>query len=144
MWCSRLGHEKSHSLCVAFLFLDGSLWEKLVSMFWEYSHSTVERPLWRANVCQSQSLSCAWLCNPMDCSPPGSSVHGILQARKLDWVAISSSRGSSPPRNWTRVSYTGRWILHHWATWETLPLLIAAPNWWPYKGAHRKPTFQLC
>ena len=35
------------------------------------------------------------LCNPMDCSPPGSSVHGILQARILEWVAISSSRGSS-------------------------------------------------
>ena len=36
-----------------------------------------------------------WLCNPMDCSPPGSSVHGILQARILEWAAISSSRGSS-------------------------------------------------
>ena len=40
---------------------------------------------------------CPTLCNPMDCSPPGSSVHGILQARILEWVAISSSRGSSPP-----------------------------------------------
>ena len=38
---------------------------------------------------------CPALCHPMDCSPPGSSVHGILQARKLEWVAISSSRGSS-------------------------------------------------
>ena len=48
--------------------------------------------------------SCLTLCNPMDCSPPGSSVHGILQARILERVAISSSRGSSQPRNWTRVS----------------------------------------
>ena len=39
------------------------------------------------------------LCDPMDCSPPGSSVHGILQARILDWVVISSSRGSSQPRD---------------------------------------------
>ena len=39
--------------------------------------------------------SCLILCDPMDCSPPGSSVHGILQARILEWVAISSSRGSS-------------------------------------------------
>ena len=41
---------------------------------------------------------CLILCNPMDCSPPGSSVHGVLQARILDWVAIFYSRGSSPPR----------------------------------------------
>ena len=40
----------------------------------------------------------------MACSPPGSSVHGILQARILEWVAIPFSRGSSPPRDWTRVS----------------------------------------
>ena len=42
--------------------------------------------------------SCLTLCNPMNCSPPGSSVHGILQARILEWVAISFSRGSSQPR----------------------------------------------
>ena len=44
------------------------------------------------------------LCNPMDCSLPGSSVHGILQARRLEWVAISFSRVFSQPRDWTRVS----------------------------------------
>ena len=55
-------------------------------------------------------------CDPMDCSPPGSSVHGIFQARKLEWVAISYSRGSSSPRNQTHVSCVsciGRWILYH-------------------------------
>ena len=52
---------------------------------------------------------------PMDCSLSGSSVHGILQARILEWVAISSSRRSSRPKDWTRVSCTGRWILYHWA-----------------------------
>ena len=45
--------------------------------------------------------SCLTLCNPMDCSPPGSSVHGIFQARILEWVAIFSSRGSSQPRDQT-------------------------------------------
>ena len=45
------------------------------------------------------------LCDPMDCSPPGSSVHGILQARILEWVAIPFSRGSSQPRDRTPVSY---------------------------------------
>ena len=43
--------------------------------------------------------SCLTLCDPMDCNPPGSSVHGTLQARILEWVAISYSRGSSQPRN---------------------------------------------
>ena len=50
------------------------------------------------------SQSCPTLCNPVDCSPPGSSVHRILQARILEWVAISFSRGSSQPRDGTQVS----------------------------------------
>ena len=49
-------------------------------------------------------LSYVWLCDPMDCSPPGSSVHGIFQARILEWVAIYSSRGASWLRNRTHVS----------------------------------------
>ena len=49
----------------------------------------------RARAC---AQSCPTLGNSMDCSPPGFSVHGILQARVLEWVAISFSRGSSPPR----------------------------------------------
>ena len=48
--------------------------------------------------------SCPTLCNPMDYSPPGSPVHGISQARILEWVAISFSSVSSRPRDWTRVS----------------------------------------
>ena len=50
-------------------------------------------------------------CDPKDCSPPGSSAHGILQARILEWVAISSPRGSSQPRDETHVSCIGRRIL---------------------------------
>ena len=50
--------------------------------------------------------SCPTLCNPVDCHSPGSSVHGILQARILEWVAMSSSRGSSRPRDGTQVSWT--------------------------------------
>ena len=48
--------------------------------------------------------SCPTLCDPMDCSLSGSSIHGIFQARVLEWIAISFSRGSSQPRNRTRVS----------------------------------------
>ena len=62
-------------------------------------------------VCMLSCFSSVWLLwDPMDCSLPGSSVHGILQTRILEWVAISSSRGSSPPRDWTCVSY----IYVHW------------------------------
>ena len=59
---------------------------------------------------------CLTFCNPVDCSPPSSSVHGILQARILEWVAMPFSRGSSPLRDWTHVSYvfyTGRQVLYH-------------------------------
>ena len=48
---------------------------------------------------------CLTFCNPMDCSPPDSSVHGILRARILEWVAIPFSRGSSQPRDQTQVSH---------------------------------------
>ena len=64
---------------------------------------------------------CPILCgphNPMDCSPPGSSVHGILQARILEWVATCFSRESSQSRGQTHVSCIGRWVLYHWVTWE--------------------------
>ena len=59
------------------------------------------------------------LLDPIDCSLPGSSVHGTSQARILEWVAISFSGGSSWPRDWTHVSCIDRWILHHWATRES-------------------------
>ena len=63
-------------------------------------------------------LSYPTLCDPVDGSPPGSSVPGILQARILEWVAISFSRGSSQPRGQTHVSWNGRKVLYHWATRE--------------------------
>ena len=54
----------------------------------------------------------------MGCSRPGSSIHGILQARVLEWVAISFRRGSSRPRNWTRVSCLVGRFFTNWATRE--------------------------
>ena len=71
-------------------------------------------------VCSVAQL-CTTLCDPMDCSPPGSSIHGILQARILEGVVISSSGRSFQSRDWTPVSCvscTGRLILYNWATWE--------------------------
>ena len=60
--------------------------------------------------------SCPTLCDPMDCNLPGSSVQGILQARRLDWVAISFSRGSSQPRDQTQVSFITGKFFTIWAT----------------------------
>ena len=60
--------------------------------------------------------SCLTLCDPMDCRPPGSSVHGILQARLLEQVAIPSSRGSSELVDWTWVSCAAGRFFTIWAT----------------------------
>ena len=79
-----------------------------------------------SNVCACV-LSCFMsdLCAPVVCSPPASSVHGIPRARILEWVAISSSRGSSWPRDWIQVSCVGRW--------ESLPLSRQGSFWMPVK-----------
>ena len=70
---------------------------------------------------------CPILCNPMDCSAASSSVHGIFQVIILEWVAISSSRRSSPPRCWTHISsiscIVGRFFTPR-ATWKLLDNLL--------------------
>ena len=83
-------------------------------------------------------LSCfrrVWLfCNPMDCSPPGSSVHGILQARKLEWVVVPSSRGSSGPRDQpvslVSPALAGRFFTTS-AAWEAPVTWVQVFNWPP-------------
>ena len=71
--------------------------------------------------CSVASVVCEWLCDPIICSRSGSSIHWILQARILVWVAMRFSRDSPLLRNWTRVSHVsciaGRFSTH-WATWE--------------------------
>ena len=69
----------------------------------------LRRTLWSVLV----TPSCLTLCDPMDCSPPGSSVHGILQARILEWVAIPFSRGSSQAKDRTWVSGTAGGLFTH-------------------------------
>ena len=75
---------------------------------------------------------CPTLCDPRDWNPPGSPVHGILQERMLEWVAISSSRGSSWPgqgqgRGWALNPGLPhcRWILYHLSHWGSLKFLVA-------------------
>ena len=64
--------------------------------------------------------SCLTHCDPMECSPPDSSVHGILQARIVEWVAISFSRGSSWPKVWTHASCGTDRFFTVWATRKAL------------------------
>ena len=72
--------------------------------------------------------SCLTLCNPMNCRLPGSSVHWIFQARILEQIAISFSRGSAWPKNQTQDSVsscTGRQILNHCATWGSIIVTVS-------------------
>ena len=77
---------------------------------------------------QNVTQSCPTLCNPMDCSLPGSSVHGIFQAIVLEWIAISFSRGSSQPRDRIRVSHI---VDRHFTVWATREVLNSVRE--PYK-----------
>ena len=95
--------------------------------------------------------SCPTLCNPVDYRPPGSSVHGISQVRILDQFAISYSRGSSRPRDGTRISWVScvpRWLLHHCATWEAPCFTLIGIKWhrgFPNRGSIGiKKTSEQC
>ena len=90
--------------------------QKPCRTWWKVLFLILLKPLWSV-LCFQPSL-CSWccLCDPMDRSPPGSFVHGILQARVLERAAISSSEFLT--RDWTCVSYIGRQIPYKCATWE--------------------------
>ena len=77
--------------------------------------------------------SCPTLCDPMDCSRPGSSVHGIFQARILKWVAIPFSRESSQPRDQTQVSHIAGRFFTSWVTRETQEYWSEMPGWMKHK-----------
>ena len=94
----------NHLILYCPLLLWPSIFSSIVSVLWLIvSHSVM-----------SNSLS------SQDCSPPGSSVHGIIQTRKLEWVAIPFSRETSQPRDWTQVSYTAGKFFTIWATRKVL------------------------
>ena len=97
----QLSHEGSTSLYVCtYIYV-------LLRKRKKYTRTLVET----ASLVSATQL-CLTLCDPMDCSPPGSSVHGILQASILERVAMPSSKRSSRPRDQTHVSCIGRWILY--------------------------------
>ena len=100
--------------------------------------------LYQAAHAHVQLLSRFW--DPLDWSPPGFSVHGTFQARILEWVTISSSRGSSQPRDWTCiscVSCTAGGFSTHWAIREALNV-AARLNLYSKQGAWRAPSRTHC
>ena len=88
------------------------------SRFWVLSNCGSPWWGWKVKVLVTQS--CPTLCNLVDCSPPGSSIHGILQARIPEWVAIPLFRGSSQPRDRTQVCCIAGRFFTMWATREAL------------------------
>ena len=106
-------------------------------------------PQWWWFSCQVISL-----CDPMDCSPPGSSIHGILKARILEWVAMSCCRGSSQPRDWTQVSCIASGFFTIWATREASTERVGSISFCRYghfggreslkKELRWKPLVQTC
>ena len=97
------------------------IWVFLMGFIWVFLIYFLNRFLssWVLSESESESevaQSCPTLCDPMDCSPPGSSVHGILQARILEWVARPFARGSFWPRGSIHVSYIsciGKRVYYH-------------------------------
>ena len=105
-WSDLAAATAAHPNCQSAWTLRCRQWGTLLGSL------ALEHSSYHSVLCYAKSLqSCPTLCDPMDCSPPDSSVQGILQVRILEWVAISSSRGSSRPRDWTGISCVGRWIL---------------------------------
>ena len=93
--------------------------KQIIYLFW-----MIFNYLWWPYTCaHSVAKLCLTLFDPMDCSPPGFSVHGIFQARTLQWDAISFSRGSSWPGGLNPGLLHCRQILSHWTTWE-FPIII--------------------
>ena len=116
-----------------FVFAKANVWNSKAKSWSICSlHSAVStfcrdngREVWSIGTCMRRSesevaQSCPTLLDPVDCSLPGSSIHGIFQARILEWIAISFSRGSSWPRDRTQVPRIGGRRFNLWATREAL------------------------
>ena len=100
--------------------LDSVLKSRDITLLTEVHIGKAKRKLTPLYTHAKSLQSCPTLCDPTYCSPPGSCVHGILQARVLKWVAIPFSRGSSQPKDRTQGSRTAGWFFTSWATREAL------------------------
>ena len=104
-------------------------WVWVSSGSWWWRGKPGELQAWDHRVTHNWVTGLNWL----DCRPPGSSAHGISQARILKWVAISSSRGSSQPRDWTCIYWffciVGGFFFTWWVTKEAPMINILGSNW---------------
>ena len=98
---------RSHRRCGFNPWVRKIPWREIFNILsWRIPWTEEPKGLWSIGSQSEVAQSCLTLCDPMDCSLSGSSVHGIFQARVLEWIAISFSRGLSRPRNRIRVSRT--------------------------------------
>ena len=113
------------------LLWDHDNYQNWVTVWIDFYISSFLRKITPNYVVAVYSLNHVWLfCNPMGCSPSGPSVHGIFQARILEWISISFFRGSSWLTDQTHISCIGRWIRYHWAIREaSLKVSLLAADW---------------
>ena len=103
------------------LVMDREAWRAVIHGVTESDTTErLNRLIWLKIIHRFSSSVVSDSCNPMDCSLPSSSLHGILQARILEWVAVSSSRGSSQPRDQTWVFCIAGRLFTNWATREPM------------------------
>ena len=114
-----IGVEGMKSLLASFFFFLTWWWCQVEkSWSWLFSPLSNSQAPWTLLLLFSHQVMSDSFVTPMDCSPLGSSVHGISQAKILEWVALSSFYGSSWSRGQTCISWIGSQILYHWATGE--------------------------
>ena len=111
-WCLYSQNEDNNST-----YCKCSLWWLNDLIYMKFLAECLAHSEWKVKVSVAQS--CPTLSNPVDCSLPGSSVRGILQARILEWVAMPFSRGPSRPRDRAQVSCIAGGFFTIWATRET-------------------------
>ena len=130
----------STTVCVLKLFEQLERLEDLETLFVKEAEAPKQRCV--TLCCCLVAQKRASLCNPTDYSPPGSSVRGVLQARTLQWVAFPSSRGSSQPWHWTRISCISRRIFfNRWAPRESW-VTIRNSNTGGYQTMYQLPALQ--
>ena len=116
----NLSEHLTHSNPSLYLWgRERGMWRRRQSESKGRSDPAEKNPSPHSNCCYSVAKLGSTLCDLMDCSLPGSSVHGISQTRILERIAISFSRESYQSRDQTHVSCISRWIPYHWATRET-------------------------
>ena len=137
----KLTNSKNSAMTPGSPFISqAQIFKHLLSKSWKHRQLPQSRPENMDSYTRKKesevTQSYPTLCKPMDCSLPGSSIHGIFQARILKWVAISFSRRTSQPRDWTWVSRTVGRRHAIWANFSANPWIVLGnlPSWLGKQG----------